>query len=160
MSSIQHSVEVDVPVATAYNQWTQFETFPHFADFLHQVLQRTDTQVHGTIDVEGRQHVFEIDLVEQRPDERIVWQTAHGPEHRAVVTFDALDDRHSRVTVGTSVPEAARETAGRLVERGLAGFKRYVESRGRESGAWRGSITSSSTPGGTALPRVSYGPPR
>jgi uncharacterized membrane protein len=157
VSTIQRSIDVDVPVRTAYNQWTQLETFPHFVDYLHRLIQRTDTLLHGDIEFAGRHHMFEVDLVDQQPDEWIAWQAAQGTPHSGRATFQPLDEDHSRVVVELTVPDTVADMAAQLTEQGLAGFKRYIEDRGRESGAWRGYIASTSTDSGTVLPHVSHG---
>ncbi|WP_199431263.1 SRPBCC family protein [Qaidamihabitans albus] len=149
---IQHSIDVRVPARTAYNQWTQFETFPRFVDGVEKLLQRTDTQLHGRADVEGR-HTFDIDITDQVPDERISWRSAQGPEHSGTVTFHRTDDERCRIDVEAVVPEGTPDSVDRFVEDGLAAFKEYIERRGSETGAWRGKVVS----GRDGMPHVLQG---
>jgi uncharacterized membrane protein len=147
-STVIHDVVVDVPVRTAYNQWTQFEDFPKFMGGVEQVVQRGDDQVHFKINVGG--HIVEYDarILEQVPDTRIVWQSTSGKETGGIVNFESLGHDRTRVTLTLGyAPEGALEKVGDLLNivslqtrRDLANFKKFIESQGAETGAWRGSI--------------------
>jgi hypothetical protein len=138
------TVDVEVPVRTAYNQWTQFESFPHFMEGVEAVNQLDDWRVH----VGPSTREFDATITEQHPDERIAWKSDSGPKHAGVVTFHRLDDTHTRVTAQMDVdPEGFVENvADKLgvlkhrVSGDLERFKHFVEERGRETGAWRGDI--------------------
>ena len=148
MATIEQSVEVDVPVRTAYNQWTQFETFPAFMEGVKEVRQLDDTHLHWVIEHNGRQHEFEAEITEQQPDERVAWRTTDGKSHAGVVTFHRLDDRHSKLMVQIDwAPEGMLEELGaalgsdeRRVKKDLQRFKEMIESRAGETGAWRGGV--------------------
>lgn len=149
MSAIEESVEVQVPVSTAYNQWTQFEEFPQFMEGVERIEQRTPTLTHWVTSVGGATREFDAEITEQIPDERVAWTTVRGEAHQAgVVTFHRLDDTHTKVmlqlehdlqgiadTVGDKLGFVRRQAKGDLKR-----FKQYIESRGTESGAWRGQI--------------------
>src|SRR5579884_2171776 len=81
MATIEQSVEVAVPVRTAYNQWTQFETFPAFMEGVEEVRQLDDTHLHWVVEHNGRRHEFDAEITEQRPDERVAWRTTDGKSH-------------------------------------------------------------------------------
>jgi uncharacterized membrane protein len=148
VATIEESIEVDVPVSTAYNQWTQFEEFPRFMDGVKDVRQTDDTHLHWIVEHNGRQHEFDARVTEQKPDERVAWQTTDGKSHAGVVTFHRLDDNRSKVMVQMDwEPEGMLETLGaalgsddRRVKDDLERFKRMIESRGTETGAWRGTV--------------------
>jgi hypothetical protein len=142
------TVDVEVPVRTAYNQWTQFESFPHFMEGVEAVNQLDDRHTHWRVHVGPSTREFDATITEQHPDERIAWKSDSGPKHAGVVTFHRLDDTHTRVTAQMDVdPEGFVENvADKLgvlkhrVSGDLERFKHFVEERGRETGAWRGDI--------------------
>ncbi|NQE67302.1 putative 17.2 kDa protein in melC2-rnhH intergenic region [Nocardia gamkensis] len=142
------TVDVEVPVRTAYNQWTQFESFPHFMEGVEAVDQLDDRHTHWRVHVGPSTREFDATITEQHPDERIAWKSDSGPKHAGVVTFHRLDDTHTRVTAQMDVdPEGFVENvADKLgvlkhrVSGDLERFKHFVEERGSETGAWRGDI--------------------
>ncbi|MEV4891533.1 SRPBCC family protein [Nonomuraea sp. NPDC055795] len=148
MSSIEYSVDVMVPVRVAYNQWTQFETFPEFMEGVESVKQLTDTRNAWLAEIAGVKREFETEITEQHPDERIAWRSVDRPHQAGVVTFHRLDDTTTRVTLQMEYdPEGFVETAGdwlQLVRMRVQGdvrrFKDYIEARGGETGAWRGDV--------------------
>ena len=148
MSTIEQSIELEVPVQTAYNQWTQFQNFPAFMEGVEQVQQIDETQLHWVAEFGGTRHEWDAEITEQLPDERVAWRNTDGKENAGVVTFHKLDDERSRVMVQMDwVPEGIKEKLGdalgisdRRVKGDLQRFKELIESRGRESGAWRGEV--------------------
>jgi len=148
MASVTQHVDVSVPVSVAYNQWTQFEEFPRFMEGVKQVEQLDDKHLRWQAQVAGKEEEWTSEITEQRPDERIAWRSTSGAKNAGVVTFHHLGDNKSRVTLQLEYePEGAAEKAGSavgLVERRTKGdlerFKEFIESRGRETGAWRGTI--------------------
>jgi uncharacterized membrane protein len=153
MSTVEQSVEVSVPVHAAYNQWTQFEEFPQFMDGVEEVRQITDTRNHWRTVIGGVEREFDTEITEQHPDERIAWQTVDGPKQAGVVTFHRLGDTRSRVMLQMDFdPEGVVEAAGdklgfveRRIKNDLARFKEFVETRGTETGAWRGEVNEDPT---------------
>ena len=152
MSTITESVDVDVDVRTAYNQWTQFESFPHFMEGVDEIRQIDDTHLHWTVSIGPVKREFDATIVEQEPDQRISWRSDDGPEHAGVVTFQDLGG-HTKVTAEmTFDPEGFVEKAGdasgvldRRVKGDLERFKKFIESRdGDETGAWRGEVDGTS----------------
>ncbi|MFJ9738277.1 SRPBCC family protein [Streptomyces sp. NPDC101166] len=150
MTQVEESIEVSVPVHTAYNQWTQFETFPEFMSGVERIEQRTDTLTHWVTDVNGVHREFDAEITEQIPDERVAWTTVAGESRQAgVVTFHRLDDEHTKVMLQLDFePEGLTETLGdklgfvkRQTKGDLSRFKEYIEERGRESGGWRGVVS-------------------
>ncbi|MFF4418904.1 SRPBCC family protein [Streptosporangium sp. NPDC001559] len=148
MSTIEQSVDVNVPIRTAYNQWTQFETFPEFMEGVESVRQLSDTRTAWAVEIAGVHREFEAEITEQHPDERVAWKSLDGPHQAGVVTFHHLSPETARVTLQMEYePEGFVETAGdwlqlvRLRVRGdLERFKTFIESRGGESGSWRGEV--------------------
>ena len=148
MATIEESVEVDVPVRTAYDQWTQFEEFPSFMEGVKEVRQLDDTLLHWVVEHKGQTHEFDAEITEQKPDERVAWKTTDGTSHAGVVTFHRLSDDRSKVMVQMDwAPDGMLETLGaaigsddRRVKEDLGRFKELIESRGAESGAWRGEV--------------------
>ncbi len=149
MSQIIESINVDVPVTTAYNQWTQFESFPHFLDEVESITQYDDTHLRWKVKVGMFEREFDAEITEQHPDERVAWRSTSGDTaHAGVVTFHKLDDDTSRVTVQIDwEPSDAIEKLGSLVGAGkhavkkdLENFKKFIEKTGHETGAWRGDV--------------------
>jgi uncharacterized membrane protein len=148
MTTITKSVDVDVPIATAYNQWTQFETFPEFMGGVDKIEQLDDRKLVWHVNVAGVKRTFDAEITEQHPDERVAWKSVDGVTHAGVVTFHKLSDATTRVTVQLDwEPEGALEKAASAVNaddiqvsRDLDRFKEFIETRGNESGAWRGDV--------------------
>ena len=148
MSTIEQSIEVGVPVQTAYNQWTQFEEFPSFMEGVAEVRQLDDRHLHWVAEIGGTRHEWDAEITEQLPDERVAWRNTDGKENAGVVTFHKLDDQRSKIMVQLDfVPEGIKEKLGdalgapdRRVKGDLERFKDLVESGGGESGGWRGEV--------------------
>jgi uncharacterized membrane protein len=148
MSQILETIDVDVPVRTAYDQWTQFEEFPRFMEGVEKVEQMTDTTLEWTAEIGGVRKCWKAEITEQTPDQRIAWNAVDGAENAGVVTFHRLDDRKTRVTLQLDVePDGVVESAGDalgFVQRRAAGdlerFKEFIEGRGVATGAWRGTV--------------------
>ena len=148
MSTKVEYIDVDVPVHVAYNQWTQFETFPQFMGGVESITQVDDVTNHWVTKVAGVQREFDTRISEQVPDERIAWSSVEGTTHAGVVTFHRLSDTSCRVTVQMDVePEGLVETAGDKlgviggrIEDDLKKFKEFIESTGHETGGWRGQV--------------------
>ena len=148
MSSVTESIDVAVPIRTAYDQWTQFEEFPECMEGVEEVRQITDSLTHWRIDIAGVKREFDAQITEQLPDERVAWKSTGGTEHAGVVTFHRFDESNTRVTLQLETePHGLIEQAGDklgLVKRQAKGdlerFKKFIEGRGLETGAWRGQI--------------------
>jgi uncharacterized membrane protein len=148
MSIVEESIEVQVPVRTAYNQWTQFEDFPRFMEGVEQVQQLSDDTLRWVAEIGGKRREWTAEITEQQPDQRVAWTSREGARNAGVVTFHRLNDRESRVMLQLEYePEGAVETAGDAaglvksrVKGDLERFKEFIESRGAETGAWRGEI--------------------
>ncbi|GAA2436012.1 SRPBCC family protein [Streptomyces macrosporus] len=149
MSKVEESIEVRVPVRTAYDQWTQFETFPKFMEGVERVEQKTDTLTHWVTKVAGAKREFDARITEQIPDERVAWTTVDGEARQAgVVTFHRLDDDRTKVMLQMDhEPEGVTDTVGdklgvvrHRVKGDLKRFKEFIEKRGTETGAWRGRV--------------------
>lgn len=151
MSQVIETIDVDVPVTTSYNQWTQFESFPHFLSFVESITQIDDTHNHWKVKVAGVEREFDAEITEQHPDERVAWTSTGGEVKQAgVVTFHKLSDTTSRVSVQLDWdPKGFVEKAGAAlgidntsVKSDLKNFKKFIESQGSEEGAWRGDVSN------------------
>jgi uncharacterized membrane protein len=148
MSVIEKSIDVNVPVRTAYNQWTQFEDFPQFMEGIVAVDQQSATRLHFTADIGGKRKSWEAKITEQIPDERVAWCSTSGARNAGVVTFHRLAAAKTRVMLQVEYdPEGIVENVGDFVgvvsarvEGDLERFKAFIESRGTETGAWRGTV--------------------
>ncbi len=151
MKTITRSIDVEVPVRTAYDQWTQFEEFPAFMKDVERIEQLDDTTLRWHVKIAGIERSFETKITEQTPDQRIAWTTEPGSDtwHAGAVTFHRLDDGLSRVTLQMDLePEGVVEKVGAAlgiteanIQRDLENFKEFIESRGEETGAWRGEVS-------------------
>jgi len=148
MSTITEHVDVDVPIRLAYDQWTQFESFPKFMGGVDSIAQIDDTHTHWKTTVAGVTREFDTEITEQHPEERVAWKSTDGTTHAGVVTFHKLDDSTTRVTVQLDwEPEGLKEKAGAAVgfddhqvKADLKRFKEFIEERGQAEGAWRGDV--------------------
>ena len=148
MSEKEKSVEVDVPVSVAYNQWTQFEDFPQFMDGVESVTQLDARRLHWVAEIAGARREWDAEIVDQEPDRRIAWRSVGGTGNAGVVTFQSMGANRTRITLDLDVePQDWVEKIGdklgfvsKQAEGDLKRFKDFIESRGRETGAWRGEI--------------------
>lgn len=153
MTQIQQSIDVDVPVRTAYNQWTQFESFPEFMSGVESITQLDDKRLHWVTSIAGVEREFDAEITEQHPDERIAWASTGGDTKQGgVVTFHRLDDAKTRVMVQIDwQPSDLVEKVGSAinvddhrVKGDLDRFKDFIEARGHETGEWRGDVPAGS----------------
>jgi uncharacterized membrane protein len=147
-SSIVESIEVNVPLRTAYNQFTQFEDFPQFMKSVKEIRQLDDKRLHWKANVAGEDKEWDAEITEQIPDKRIAWRSIGGVRNAGVVTFHKISDNVTRVTLQMDYqPDGALEAIGdalgavRMETRtNLQNYKEMLEKRGSETGAWRGKI--------------------
>ena len=147
-STIEQSIEVEVPIERAYNQWTQFTEFPQFMEGIERIDQLDDRRLHWVASFGGETHEWDAEIVEQSPEERVAWRNTDGKDNAGAVTFHKIDDDTTRVMVQMDwAPEGIKEKVGaalgaddRRVKSDLERFKEFIESRGSETGAWRGEV--------------------
>jgi uncharacterized membrane protein len=148
MATVNESVEVDVPVRTAYNQWTQFEEFPSFMEGVESVRQIDDTHLHWVAEIGGQRHEWDAEITHQEPDRRVAWRAQNGKYNSGKVTFEPVGENRTRINIEmTYDAEGFVESLGsalgaddRRVKGDLKRFKELVEERGAETGAWRGEV--------------------
>jgi len=152
MATIQQSIEVNVPLRTAYNQWTQFEEFPRFMEGVREVRQLDDAHLHWLAERDGREIEWESEITDQVPDRRIAWRdigaVPQGPHNSGCVSFEPLQPDKTRVLmtmeyqphVPASASFAAERTVAQRIEQDLVRFKQLLEKQREASGAWRGEI--------------------
>jgi uncharacterized membrane protein len=156
MSNIEDSIEVEVPVRTVYNQWTQFEDFPRFMEGVKEVKQLDDKRLFWRAEIAGIDVNWNAEITHQEPDHLIAWRSTSGTSHAGGVTFNPVGPNKAKVTLSLDYdPEGfAENIAAALgivkahVHGDLARFKRFIESRGTETGAWRGMIAGETIQGG------------
>jgi uncharacterized membrane protein len=152
MSSVTKSIDINVPIRTAYDQWTQFEEFPRFMEGVKSVTQVDDTHIHWVAEIAGRRKEWDAEISEQHADERVAWTSTSGARNAGVVTFHRIDDGTTRVTVQLDVdPEGPIESLGdwagvleRRVQGDLERFRDFIQGHGEPTGAWRGNVESPS----------------
>ena len=148
METIRESIEVNVPVSTAYNQWTQFEEFPQFMEGVESVKQTDDTHLYWVAEIGGKSREWQAEIIEQKPDQKIAWRAQEGNGPNGVVEFEPLGEDTTQVTVEMAYePEGFTEQLGakvgldsRQVKGDLDRFKELIQSRGVESGAYRDEV--------------------
>lgn len=150
MRTIDDSVQVNVPIRTAYNQWTQFEDFPRFMQGVHEVRQLDAKRLHWRAEVWGKDIEWDSEITKQVPDRMIAWRSVSGPEHGGFVEFTPVSATETRVNVHIEYePEGLVENVGAAVgaassrvHNDLEHYKDFLEKRGSATGAWRGEIDS------------------
>jgi len=148
LSTVKSDIDVNVPISVAYNQWTQFESFPQFMGGIDSITQVDDTHTHWKVSIAGIKREFDAEITEQKPDERVAWNSIGGEDHAGVVTFHRIADDQTRVSVQLDwKPEGLVEKVGALlqiddiqIDRDLHRFKELIEANGFETGAWRGTV--------------------
>ena len=151
MNTVEKSSGVEVPVRTAYNQWTQFEEFPRFMEGVEQVRQEGDKNTHWRANIAFKEVEWDAEITEQTPDQRVSWRSTSGAHNSGTVSFQPEGDNRTRVTLRLEYePEGFFENVGEAlglvdsrVEGDLERFKEFIEQRGGETGAWRGEIHGS-----------------
>ena len=149
-SNVQASIDIEVPVASAYNQWTQFEEFPKFMEGVESVQQLDETHLRWRAAIGGKTLEWDAVITEQVPDQRIAWRSTTGAKNAGVVTFHPISTNSCRVALQLDYdPEGFIENIGDLLgfvgrrARGdLDRFKEFLEARGHATGAWRGEVES------------------
>jgi uncharacterized membrane protein len=148
MPRFEETIDVDVPVRVAYDQWTQFEDFPRFMEGVERVVQRDDKTLDWTAEIAGQRKQWTAEITDQTPDVRVAWKSISGEENAGAVLFQSLDPDRTRITLRIDAdPEGPVETVGaalgfleRQVKGDLKRFKEFIESRRVPTGAWRGEI--------------------
>lgn len=148
METIEKSIEIEAPIEFVYNQWTQFEEFPRFMEGVKQVRQLDDKRLHWKAEIAGKEKEWDAVIFKQVPDEVIAWRSTSGAANVGEVRFDKAPSEKTRVTLVLGYePEGALEKIGDAVgavslrvQGDLNRFKEFIESRGRETGGWRGEI--------------------
>jgi uncharacterized membrane protein len=152
---VQDSIEVDVPIRTAYNQWTQFEEFPRFMQDVEEVRQVDDTHLHWRAVIAGKPVEWDAEITTQIPDRRISWRSTSGPPNSGAVSFDSVTANRTRITLRMSyrAPGLIEKIGAALgaVQLELSGnlhrFADFIQTRQHETGAWRGTVTGGETRG-------------
>ena len=155
MPKIEDSIEVQVPVRRAYNQWTQFEEFPKFMEGIQSVQQLDDTHVQWVAEIRGKSRQWTSEITEQQPDKKVAWKTVDGEvKNDGVVSFEQIAGGQTRVNVQMDVEgeSTAENVAGDLlgvvkgqVRGDLERFKQLIENRDEETGACRGEVQEGET---------------
>jgi uncharacterized protein (TIGR02271 family) len=161
MSRIEKSIDVNVPVSIVYNQWTQFEEFPQFMEGVESVQQLDNQRLHWRAQIGGKNKEWDAEIVDQTPDQRVAWRSLDGAPNDGIVTFQPISVDVTRVTLNMDyAPEGFLENVGDAlgfvsgrVEGDLQRFKTFIESRGGETGAWRGEIHDQQAAGGKSSQR-------
>ncbi len=149
MARVEKSLEIERPLRMVYDQWTQFEEFPRFMEGVEEVHQLGDRTLHWRARIAGKVEEWDAEIVNQVPDQQIAWRHTRGAVNSGVVSFTPIDAERCRVTLALEYdPRGFVEKAGELlgvvsrrVEGDLDRFKRFIEERGEETGAWRGRIS-------------------
>ena len=147
-TKVEKSIQVDVPVRTAYDQWTQFEDFPHFMGGVKEVRQLTDDRLHWVAEIAGVRREWDAAVLEQDPDRKVAWAATSGATNAGAVRFESAGPDSTIVYLELEYePEGLVEQVGdklgiveRQVRSDLERFKNLVESQGYASGSWRGSV--------------------
>jgi carbon monoxide dehydrogenase subunit G len=149
-TKVERSIQVDVPVSTAYNQWTQFEDFPHFMGGVKDVHQHDDQRLHWVAEIAGVRREWEATILEQVPDQKIAWAATEGATNAGAVRFEPVGPGSTLVYLSMEYePEGVVEQVGdklgiveRQVTSDLKRFKDLIEDEGYASGAWRGTVNA------------------
>ena len=155
-TKVEKSVVVNVPVETAYDQWTQFEEFPHFMGGISEVRQLNDTTLHWVAEIGGIKRQWQAQILEQVPNEKVAWAATEGATNAGAVYFAPAGAGQTTVRLELEYePEGVLEKVadkvgivGRRAEADLEKFKSFIEDAGYASGAWRGTLPGAAgTPG-------------
>jgi uncharacterized membrane protein len=148
MPTVKKSIEVDVPVRVAYDQWTQFEEFPRFMEGIESVQQQDDKRLQWRGKVAGKVEQWNAEITEQVPDKVIAWKSTSGARNEGIVRFASVGSDKTKVDVEMHwEPQGVTERIGDVlgaddmrIQGDLNRFKKFIEERRTETGAWRGEI--------------------
>jgi uncharacterized membrane protein len=151
MEHVEKTIEVNRPLSTVYNQWTQFEDFPYFMEGVKEVRQLDDTHLHWRAEIWGKEKEWDAEITEQEPDKRISWKSVSGAPNAGTVRFESTGPETTRVRLVMAYePQGAVETTGDAlgifsarVQHTIEDFKKFIENRSEETGAWRGAVENS-----------------
>jgi hypothetical protein len=154
-TKVEKRILVNVPVSTAYNQWTQFEEFPHFMGGVKSVTQLSDDRLEWVAEIAGVKRQWEARILEQTPDRKVAWAATSGATNAGSVTFEDLGGGQTAIVLSLEYePEGLVESVGdklnvveRQAEKDLERFKEFIEDEGYASGAWRGRVGTEGTAG-------------
>ncbi len=154
MSQVRDHIEVNVPVRVAYDQWTQFESFPEFMDGVKSVTQLDDQRLHWVADIAGKRTEWDAVITHQEPDREVAWSSTTGARNAGAVKFHAVGPDRTDVELEMMTePQNTTEKIGdalgfddRTIKKDLENFKKFVESRGAPTGAWRGEVDPRNNP--------------
>ncbi|MFF1386156.1 SRPBCC family protein [Arthrobacter sp. NPDC058288] len=154
-TKVEKRILVNVPASTAYNQWTQFEEFPHFMGGVKSVTQLSDDRLQWVAEIAGVRRQWEAKILEQVPDRKVAWAATEGATNAGAVTFEDVGGGQTSVQLSLEYePHGIVETIGdklhvvdRQVEGDLKRFKDFIEDEGYASGAWRGTVNEGATTG-------------
>jgi len=159
MKTIAKSITVNVPLSQAYNQWTQFEEFPHFMEGVKEVKQLDDKSLHWKAEIAGKSEEWNAEITEQIPNQRIAWRSTNGAKNSGAVSFSAQGTDQTEVNLEVEYePEGMLENLGDMV--GLVSarifgdlnrFKEFIETKHTATGGWRGEIPASTEPAGVNI---------
>ena len=157
MAEVEKTIEVDAPVTTVYNQWTQFETFPEFMEGIESVKQLDATKLHWVAKIAGKEKQWDAVITTQEPDQRVAWRNVDGADNAGDVQFESVEAGRTRIKLHMVYdPEGVIENVGdalgvvsRRIEGDLERFKKFIETRGAETGAFRGEIANPAPQGAT-----------
>jgi uncharacterized membrane protein len=153
MGATTHSIDINAPLRAVYHQWTQFEEFPRFMEGVEEVRQDGPKNLFWKARIAGKEKQWEAEILEQVPDQRIVWQSIDGTPNSGEVTFEPLDEERTRVILTMEYePEGFLEKAGDALgipsgraEGDLKRFRDFIEDRGTETGGWNERIAPEET---------------
>jgi uncharacterized membrane protein len=159
MKTIAKSITVNVPLSQVYNQWTQFEEFPHFMEGVKEVKQLDDKRLHWKAEIGGKSEEWDAEIIEQIPDQRIAWRSTGGTKNSGTISFSEQGENETAVNLEVEYePEGIIENLGDLlglvsarVTGDLTRFKDFIENRRSATGGWRGEIPTSEEPVGANL---------
>jgi len=159
MSFIEHQIEADVPVRVAYDQWTQFESFPLFMEGVKQIRQIDDRTLEWRAEIAGQERKWTAVITDQTPDVRVAWKSVDGADNAGAVLFAPLGPDRTRLTLRLDAhPDGVVESVGdalgfleRRARGDLERFKEYIEARRAPTGAWRGEIHGTAVEGEQAM---------
>ena len=162
-TQVEKTIEVEVPVHTAYNQWTQFADFPQFMGGVDRVEQISDALTHWVAQIGGVRREWDAAILEQVPDRKVAWAATSGATNAGAVYFESLGPTRTLVRLNLEYePEGLVETVGdflnvvqRQAQADLERFKQFIESRGTPTGGWRGAVNEAGTVGSPGVESAS-----
>ncbi|TCS34701.1 HSP20 family molecular chaperone IbpA [Paucimonas lemoignei] len=149
MTTVERSIEVNVPISVAYRKLNEFEEFPRFMKGVHSVHQLDESHLHWRAEKGGKEMEWDAEITENIPEKCIAWRNTSGPKNEGRVEFHVIDQEKTRISLHMEADEESLRHPFSIYsdspqdDGDLARFKKMVESQSKSASV---NISADGTP--------------